>query len=365
MRSLKILLCFFYLWATQLIAVPTEKFHLHILSGEGGIDKYQDCILRAFLVDRGLTKSWDITFYDTQSDELVVASLGKKLKTVKKVDLVFGNLTSQGAIILGDILADTSIPFLVANASNPKVTEGKPNVTRYSPDSGYYAEMYQIFVRDLDAKNIYILSNLSKTYSVYYADKMEKGLKARKRNFFRKDFITGQDVFKEVAKDVVKRKVDLVYAPIYQASFLQLITALSEQKFQGTVLTHESAISRFFGKTAFPVYVNSGVASNEEGRNKVYEQLHKKFCAEYEMSDFVMTAAASLDSVALLENVLAVSPSARGNVLSKKLQETSFHGFAGSRIFRNGRIETPAYFIRFQGGVAQFYKKLEADNAPK
>ena len=173
-----------------------------------------------------------INFIILEPDRNVKLTADQTIRAIEqyKPIAMIGAVTSNSALIIGDIAQRYSIPFITPFATHPNVTKDKSFVFRTCFDDSYQAEKLAEFVaKDLNKKRIAVLINMTNAYSVGIKEIFEKKAITYGASIVLSDsFNSEKDFTPERIEAIRQTKPDAVLLPSYQVEAASILAILSK-----------------------------------------------------------------------------------------------------------------------------------------
>jgi branched-chain amino acid transport system substrate-binding protein len=209
----------------------------------------------------------NLTKYSHTTDASSIEKAGKQI-VQDKIKYVIGGEMSEEAMILGDQFKGQNMIFISPSASNPRVTENRPNVFRACfSDLQVATELAKYLLSRTDVKSVGVLHNISNPYTDYLTTEFIKAydrLKDNQNTVKFSDFrYAGENPkFAGAVEKFKSEKVDVVLAFTLQTDLNAFFALASKANF-------------------YPVYLGSDGWDTNEAlyKNFITDQSNKNFQA--------------------------------------------------------------------------------------
>jgi ABC-type branched-subunit amino acid transport system substrate-binding protein len=292
------------------------------------------CITRA-VVNQAKAKGLNIvlTPIDNHRDPREAKAVVSKI-VKSEFDAAIGTLESTDALVVSKSLENAEVPFIVPTASHVDITKNRKYVVRVAFNDKRQATLLaDLAVRELRAKRILIIHNVSNPYSDFLADEFRRQVEAKAQASVIK-VVDGFGGFPDVAQEISKSHPDVVFAPIPQIQLASLYVELLNKDATLTLLTSDviEKEPRFLPQVKASSKIRFIYPQHWDGKltgpqAKNYQTLQAKHCSRYQPS---MTSVAAYDAAQTLLEVLGKEPTARGQVLVNRIRSHRYNGITGT-----------------------------------
>lgn len=304
-----------------------------------------------------------LTSIDDHRDPIQAGAAASKV--IKSgFDAAIGTLESSDALVMSKALEGAHMPFIVPTASHVDVTKNRKYVVRAAfNDKRQAALLADLALRELKAKRILIIHNLSNPYSDFLAAEFKRQVAGKAQTSVVR-VVDGFGGFPDVAKEIASTKSDVVFAPIPQIQLASLYVELLNKDASLTLLTSDviEKEPRFLPQVKASSKIRFIYPQHWDGKltgaqAKNFQALQSKHCARYQPS---MTSVAAYDAVQSLLEVLKKDPSARGQRLVDRIKLHPYSGIAGT-ISRgaDGDPLKPLELFQLQNGKATYWRRWQ------
>lgn len=301
------------------------------------------CISEAIIND---LNDKNITVLKLDTKNSIEGTLQAAQKAIEeKVDLVIGTRLSQESLAIAELFESHKIAFIAPFSSHPDITNNKAYIMRMVPTSESYSKILaKNIVFKESPKRLAIVTNLSLPYSQDHSKRLIENIKKldTKVEFINFEIIDGFSNYANLAEDIKKSNVDILYLPLYIQQVTNILSELkiinnhlkifihgagpliSGKKFNPT-LQYINEIS--FNSPQLSITLHTVWDCEIEGKLKNhYLKLMKEYCAPFKNE---LGTAIAYDTLMFLLNNYQLSPDLKGTDLISTLKRSEFNGVSG------------------------------------
>ncbi len=293
------------------------------------------CVIRAMLKDaKQNSVKINLQTFDYNNSVSEIVALSEQIAK-QGFDVVIGPRTSQEALAAAPAFNKAGVPQVLPVASHSDLTEKFSNTVRVIGSSEAYARKMAYFIqKNMKAKRIVVVTNLSAPFSTYYKAALPTNLAAlgSKALLTYIDIIDGNVDYKKISHEIIKASPDLVYAPLYDVDLTSIYSKLLENKFSTKIVTHaglyvSSPILREHLDPSIEIFYNGIWDGKFKGANyKNFQSIMQSDCKMY--TDNVRTVAA-YDAVLLALEIGLLNSGQRTDKI-KNLKQLKIEGILGN-----------------------------------
>lgn len=305
----------------------------------------------------------ELTAVNDHRDPLQAKASADKVAS-GKFDAAIGTLESNEALAISRVLEDAKVPFIVPTASHVDITKGRHFVVRTAFNDRRQAQLLAaLTIKELNAKRVFIIHNVSNPYSDFLASEFERQLTGKAQVTTVK-VIDGSGDFPTIAKKIAGLGSDLVFAPIPQIQLASLYVELLNLDTKLTLLTSDviEKEPRFLPQVKASTKIKFIYPQHWDGRltsarGREYLSLHKAHCSRFSPS---MTSVAAYEAILTLIDTLRANPKLRGKALVDTIKKTPLAGVTGP-IARtsDGEPLKPLELFELDGGKVRYWRRWQ------
>ncbi len=292
---------------------------------------------------------------DIGSDVQTIAARLQEQIQKSKPNLIIGAITSNQALIIGDIAERNRIPFLTPFATNPRITEGKRFVFRTCFDDAFQASTLARFTyKEKNLKNGVILFNNEQAYA--------KGIEAIFASVFKSypktklesiGLTSEQSIDTKMIENLKRAAPEFILLPSYQIESAAIIARLSPHLRDTVFIGPDSwgggrifeGILKAKGSRFRGFYVQHWSDMSLSASNKRFLELlkHESIPDDLRFSGTAMNSpiAAGYDAM----NIALMAVQNKPFSLLEGLLQVRYSGATGTTVFGNHQTPRKQLFI--------------------
>ncbi len=332
--------------------------------------RYANSIVPTVTIN-GETYNVELVEVDNQSDTSKAVTAAQSLVS-SKVSVVLGSYGSGVSIAAGSIFKDAKIPAIAASATNPQVTLGNEYYYRVAFLDPFQGTVMATLAKEKGAKKAAVLTQAGDDYSSGLGNYFAQAFQKAGGTVIKSDFQTGETDFSAIMSNLLKEKVDVIFAPssIETAPLIikQARTAGITAPIMGGDTWENETIIKNSGDAAKEIYLSTFFDENDTS-NPAAPVFVKGFKEWLKADPKNLTNNGGNEGVAAVSALgydaymsaiegIKIANSVDGAEIQKAISKVNYDGVTGNITFdENGDAnKTMAYIKTIENGAFKFLK---------